>query len=404
MSNAVAIRATRAVHAVLLAALVACGSNATGVTNGHRDGSASGDGSGGAGSDGGSGGDGRAGRNRDGGHGSNGDGGSIILTGNDSGISTGDAACASVKKKAASLPVDLVFGIDESFSMAFENKWTDLTGALDSFVADPASSGLDMGIQFFPLRETCVVSAYEDLAVPVGPQASVAPLIQQAIAMNRPSPSSDQSGGEPIVQILEGLVGYLQANTAAGYKPVIVLATDGIPDTTCSFVPDGGLPNSLANAETVAAAAFAGTPSIPTFVIGVGSNLTALNGLAAAGGTGMATIINVGDAGSSEQAFIDALNAIRVQAVPCQFAIPTGTTVNPSETNVDYTKGSGATETFVYVGTSASCSMAPNDGWYFDNPTSPTEVILCSGACNTVKNDPAATVDVVLGCPRNNLK
>ncbi len=283
--------------------------------------------------------------------------------------------------------------------MDFLDKWTNLSAALDSFVSDPASAGLDMGIQFFPLRETCEISAYEALAVPVGPQASVAPLIRAAIAGTRPA------GGTPTVQLLQGLIAYLTANPMAGHKPIIVLATDGVPDETCLAVPDGGTPNSLANAEAVAMQAFQGTPSIPIFVIGVGSDLTALNALAAAGGTGTATLINVGgDAGNPELAFIAALNAIRQQAVPCDFDIAPGTTVDPSLTNVDYSSGSGAPQTFVYVGAAAQCSMAGADGWYFNNPTAPTQVILCPGACAVVKADPNAEVDVVLGCPRNDLK
>jgi Mg-chelatase subunit ChlD len=390
-------RRSRVVWGVLAAScavVLACGSSATGIVAG---GDAGGDGSGHGGQGDGSvgKGDGHV-RDTGGGHGGGNETG--VLIGSDANANGGDAACGSVKKQAQKVPVDLVFGIDTSFSMDFENKWTSLSGALETFVTDPASNGLNLGIQFFPLRETCVVSAYEDLAVPLGPQATVAPLIASAIEGKR------MAGGTPTVQILEGLVAYVQANETAGIKPIIVLATDGVPDSTCLTAPDGGTPNSLANAEAVAAAAFAATPSIPTFVIGVGSDLTALNALAAAGGTTTATLVDVGaDGGNAEQAFVDALNAIRQQAVPCQFTLPSGA-INPSLTNVVYTPGTGPDQTFVYVGTAADCSMASADGWYFDNPTQPTQVILCNGACNVVKADPAAQVDVELGCPRTGLK
>jgi hypothetical protein len=338
-------------------------------------------------------GDGAGGHRGDGSGGKGKDSGTILMGGDSSTMT--DASCGTVKQKAQPLPVEILFGIDTSFSMDFESKWTSLSAALTSFVNDPASAGLDLGIQFFPLRETCDVAGYEALAVPVGPQSTVGPLISQAIAAKM------MAGGTPTVQILEGLVAYLQANPPmAGVKPIIVLATDGIPDSTCLAVPDGGTTNSLANAEAVAAAAFGGSSSIPTFVIGVGSDLTALNGLAAAGGTGSATLVSVGaDAGNPEQAFVNALNAIRQQALPCEFAIPSGTMLTPSETNVDYTPGTGATESLVYVASSSGCSMAPTNGWYFDNPTNPTQVVLCSGACNVVKADPNGEVSVVLGCP-----
>jgi hypothetical protein len=310
-----------------------------------------------------------------------------------------DGACAVVKKQAEHLPVDLVFAIDTSFSMDFDDKWTNLSAALEAFVWDPGSTGLDIGLQFFPLRETCVVSAYEDLAVPLAPRANVTTLVETAITGKR------MAGGTPTVQVLQGLVAYLRANSTPGFKPVIVLATDGVPDSTCLYVPDGGTPNSLANAEAVASQAFLGSPSIPVFVIGVGSDLTALNALADAGGTGSATLVAVGpDAGDPEQEFLDALDRIRLETVPCEFSIPTGTSVDPDETNVDYTSGGGVTRTFVCVGDAPSCSQALDDGWYFDDATDPTEVILCSGACAVVKADPGAQIDVALGCPRINLK
>jgi hypothetical protein len=315
-------------------------------------------------------------------------------------LTAGDAGgCATLKKQAHLAPVNLALGIDTSFSMDFESKWVNLSAALDAFVGDPASSGLNLGLQFFPLDDTCAVSAYEALAVPVGPRATVAPLIEHAIAAQRPA------GGTPTVQLLEGLIATLRTNTdaGAGVKPVIVLATDGVPDSTCLYAPDGGTPNSLANAEAIAKQAFSGTPSIPVFVIGVGSDLTALNGLAAAGGTGTATLVGV-DLATTEAAFVTALNTIREQSLPCNLTLPEGTTGDPTETNVAYAPGSGATQSFVYVGSAATCAMAPNNGWYFDDPNQPTEVILCPGACHAISADPEGTVDVVLGCPRADLK
>jgi hypothetical protein len=291
--------------------------------------------------------------------------------------------------------------------MQFDNKWTTLSAAVNSFVSDPASDGLDLGIQFFPLRELCVPAAYEALAVPVSEQTTSGPLITAALQARKNLPTNEGSGlfgGTPIVQVLQGIIAYLQTNVQPGHKPVIVLATDGIPDISCIDTPDGGTSNSLPNAEAIAAAALSGTPSIPLFVIGVGSDLTPLNGLAAAGGTTSATLVQVGaDAGNQEQAFINALNAIRQQAVPCNFALPSGA-IDPGATNVTYTSGAGVTTNEVYVGNASGCSKDPSTGWYFDNPTDPKQVILCAGACNLAKSDPGASVDVVLGCPTMMIK
>ncbi len=264
-------------------ALLACSSKGpVSATFDHRDGGP--DGGGNGVSDGG--GSGR--RDGRGGGGGNGDSG-IVLMSSDSGMMViGDGGCGSVTKQAGKIPVDIVLVVQTSFSMQFDNKWTTLSAALVNFVNDPASSDLDLGMQFFPLRLLCEPSAYEALAVPVGPQPMAAPMIQAAIEARATLPTTEGSGmfgATPTVQVLEGIIAYLQANTQPGHKPVIVMATDGVPDLSCIDSPDGAVPNSLANAETIAAAAFAANPSIPLFVIGVGSQLTPLNQLAAAGGT-----------------------------------------------------------------------------------------------------------------------
>ena len=384
--------------------LRACGSS-KGTPSVYTDGGGTGEGGhGGTGPDGSAGkGDGGSGSHRDGSGGTGHDGGIVLMTTDGGSGPPPDGACGSVTKQAGKLPVDLVLVIETSFSMQFDNKWSTLSAALEDFVTAPASAGLDFGIQFFPLRQLCEPAAYQALAVPVGPQPMVAPLIQSAINERLTLPTNEGSGlfgATPTVQVLQGIIAYLQANAQPGHKPVIVMATDGVPDFSCIDTPDGGVANSLTNAEAIAAAAYAATPSIPIFIIGVGSDLTPLNALAAAGGTGSATLIAVGaDAGNQEQGFINALNAIRQQSIPCDFTLPTGTTINAGTTNVTYTTGGGMVSNDVYVTSAAGCIMAPDNGWYFDNATAPTEVILCSGACAVVKGDPGAQINVVLGCP-----
>jgi len=64
-----------------------------------------------------------------------------------------------------------------------------------------------------------------------------------------------------------------------------------------------------------------GSPSISTYVIGVGPDLTNLNQIAMAGGTGNAYIVD-SMAGTTDQ-FIDALDSIRMRAgLACEFQIP----------------------------------------------------------------------------------
>ena len=145
-------------------------------------------------------------------------------------------------------------------------------------------------------------------------------------------------------------------------------------------------------------AAATGSPAVPTFVIGVGSELGALNQIAQAGGTTSAYLVDTG--GNVTQQFIDALNEIREAGV-CTFQIPepTGgdvldfdrvnvTLIDPDDPN--------NTVSVPYVGSLGACDPT-SGGWYYDNTGAPTKIILCPASCNQVR----ATdwnIQVELGC------
>jgi hypothetical protein len=68
-----------------------------------------------------------------------------------------DAACASESHQGQQIPLDLYIMLDSSGSMneatsiPMVSKWTAVSTALRSFVNDPASAGLGVGLQYFPL-------------------------------------------------------------------------------------------------------------------------------------------------------------------------------------------------------------------------------------------------------------
>ena len=68
-----------------------------------------------------------------------------------------DAACASEVRKGEQTPLDLYILLDSSGSMTGDTgmsnvtKWKAVSDALVSFVNDPASTGLGVGLQYFPL-------------------------------------------------------------------------------------------------------------------------------------------------------------------------------------------------------------------------------------------------------------
>lgn len=302
-----------------------------------------------------------------------------------------DGPCGAGQRKAETAPLDMIIALDTSFSMDFLGKWPAVKSALRSFFNDPSFADLSVGLQYFPLRAQCSVSAYATPAVGIGPLPS------QAATLSASLEGQTMYGGTPLVPMLQGTVQYVHDWAAAhpDHKAIVVLATDGIPDDTCLT---GTTPNTLENVVSVAAAAKAMQPSVPIFVIGVGSELVALNQISQAGGTGNAFLVDTGTA--IEQAFLSALTRIR-KTMQCEYELPKmpseWTRIDIDSVNVTYTY-QGTTETLPYVGSLAGCSTAPDKGWYYDNPAAPRRVQLCEGTCQNGRWSEGAEIGVVYGC------
>jgi hypothetical protein len=72
------------------------------------------------------------------------------------GPALGDAACATQTVQPERLPLDMYFMMDSSYSMdelttSTQSKWDAVKAAFISFVGDPQSAGMGVGIQYFPL-------------------------------------------------------------------------------------------------------------------------------------------------------------------------------------------------------------------------------------------------------------
>lgn len=85
------------------------------------------------------------------------------------------------------------------------------------------------------------------------------------------------------------------------------------------------------------------------------------------------------------------------EALPCVFDIPdppAGMSFDRDAVNVEHTPEGGATSTLPRVPDGAGCS---GQAWYYDDPMSPTQILLCPMACDAVTSGPGR-VDVRLGC------
>ena len=242
---------------------------------------------------------------------------------------------------------------------------------------------------------SCQEVSYQTPVVPIGDLPGTGDAIVETLATTIPQ------GGTPTTAAVTGALSHLRARAMAnpGRKPVLVLATDGLP-TGCEVQ---GNTEFLA-AGALSAARMAAAP-VTTYVIGAFSQAQlpranpTLTQLAMAGGTASPFVLTTGS--DLSQRFLEAINQIRGTALGCEFIIPPPSrgTIDFDKVNVRYTGPMGPDD-LRHVAGSDRCDPA-RGGWYYDvNPAMgrPTKVLLCPATCSKVKDTAGVSIQLRFGC------
>ena len=353
------------------------------------------------------------GGNGTGNNGNNGNGGPSSLGGT-SGLGSGGAevtpesACATGTASAKLKGVNMFVMFDRSSSMSEEandqgaTRWDLTSSALTAFFASPDAGGLKLALRFFPHdqpaagcnQDGCSVDACGTPLVGLGElttAAAPADAHEQALIGATMSSAPGMSGqGTPISAALGGALQWAHEQRAMtpDQNSVVVLVTDGEAN---------GCDEDIGNIARLASDAYA-ADEIRTYAIGLtGSQERDMDQIARAGHTDQG--IFVADGANTQQELLDALGAIKGEILSCDFAMPEpeeGMAVNPGQINVNFTAGSGTKTTLKPAGDEQGCTAA--GGWYYDNPADPTRIFLCPATCETVTSDPAAGLQILLGC------
>jgi hypothetical protein len=336
------------------------------------------------------------------------------------GSAVGDAGCATAMSQAHGAPVYLLFVLDGSGSMKQQNKWTAVVPALTdifSQMASTADTGVGAGLIVFSDTMDSTAGAGPYPASADVPVAYVSAAQNSALAARL---SGQPASGTPTQTAMTG--GYTELENLApkaplptGGKKVLVLITDGAPTDGCSILSsvNSYTSNPCVTMATQKLMEAGPKGPIETFVIGVGQfpstialtfDPSFLGYVAQAGGTGpmgcnpsensmtndlcyfeidpskSATAMQL------QQQFETALNTIRGEVVSCTFPIQSSNlgSIDPMKVNVE-------------VGGKTILQDAKN-GWTYDNPTTPTQIILHGAACSQAKGQITEQVNIVLGC------
>jgi hypothetical protein len=293
-------------------------------------------------------------------------------------------ACASTSAESQHIPLDILFLIDQSGSNAGP-KWAGIASALKTFINDPASAGIGVGLSFFPNHyvATCDPVEFETPAVPI----DVLP--GHAFALTNSIPADAICWGTPTYAALKGtlLAATAYQDAHPTHKVIVVMATDGEPNscgaTTINQI--AGFAKSARNYNGVL-----------TYVLSVeGATVATLDKIAAAGGTTAAYDIT-----NDINQFFTKIAEIRAVALGCDFEIPPpphNQDLDPDKVNFSYTpKGLGTPKVLPRADDLADCNGKP--GWYYDSNIAPTKIVLCPASCTTVEADSNAKVSVLFGC------
>jgi len=321
-----------------------------------------------------------------------------FVTDLDAGEPEDGGKCVSESVTGQPVPLALVILLDRSGSMTTE-MWASASNAIRSFVDRSEVVGMHVGLQFFPpvAGDQCDPNVYAALSVPMGPLPDNVLPIQQRLMSTTPN------GGTPMGAALEG--GILGMRTwlkdAPPHAGAVILVTDGDPagcgggiDAVASIAASGVKPSGK-------------EPSVRTFAVGMqGATFKNLDKVALAGG-GAPNAFNVGGGAAAQQALLEALETIRTSAISCEYVLPTPPPamgiLDPETVELNFTPGENdPTTTVRRVPNEAACGTTTG-GFYYDDPKTPTRIILCPATCEDVRGVPVAAkpkLDVLLGCIR----
>jgi hypothetical protein len=285
--------------------------------------------------------------------------------------------------------MDRSISLAEVDSQTGATRWESLRVAIASFVDEAKNQDLRVGLGFFGRTGgnddslDCDPSFYASPAVEIGEVSEVGGDVLDALSAIQPG------GFTPTGPALAGALEHASewAANAPGRATAVVLVTDGYP-TQCD-------PRGISAIADLAEQAHAYEPYVRTFVIGLAAEFN-LDSIARAGGTHQAYRVDEGDPAAS---FLGALRNVSNSKLACSYEIPDPPAdtmkIDYDEVQVTYTSADMSREEVPRINDFAACSRNPNGGWYYDNPASPTQILVCPCTCSRFE---AGRVDVALGC------
>jgi hypothetical protein len=306
---------------------------------------------------------------------------------------TQDSACAStsVEGSLESAPADIIFVVDTSGSMDQEAQWTQQQ--MPNLVSTISGSGIDTHLILISSTDMCIPPPLGSGACGGG-DTNPPNFLHVVVGVG----SNDALN--KIISTFPQWQSMLRANSV---KSFVVVSDD---DAT-----DG--PYNSASAFTTAVNALNPALIKPGWkfhgIVASGGFFSPPCGpfppLSAAEGKVYKDLINQTSGVFGDLCLQNfgpvftqlATSVVNSAPLACEIAMPTTDAgiINPAQVQLELTLPPSPPQLLSNVGTAAGCGSG---GWYYDNATNPTQLILCPETCQVANTVTNPKVNVLLGC------
>jgi hypothetical protein len=313
-------------------------------------------------------------------------------------LSSDGPNCGIQHEKFSLVPVDLLVIQDRSGSMRSDDKWNQVTMAVNEVVSQTEASvrwGLKLYAMTYKTNSAVRCFVPDGIEVPFALNNSAK--IKSAMNDN-PPPSGDNGSATPTRFAIEKAVAHL-ATVKDGSPKYILLATDGQPNCAKGILStdDYGADDKTA---TIAAIAKAKADGILVVVVGIaigtngpflGNAEITLNSMAEAGGMPRNDTYKYYPANDAAS-LVTALKQIVGILPTCTFSLAS-TPPDPTNVAVDaYPPGGGAPSRIT------NQDKTHTEGWDF-NDTDMTSIRVYGKWCEEVMSGKIERLQAIFGCP-----
>ncbi|MBN2576036.1 MAG: VWA domain-containing protein [Deltaproteobacteria bacterium] len=308
----------------------------------------------------------------------------------DAGLSSADGEnCGISRNEMDRIPADLLVVQDRSGTMRHDEKWAQVTTAVNEVVSQTQSAirwGLKLYAMPYPSDEDIRCFVPDEVTVPV--DFDNAATISAALADN--PPTSDASGSAtPTRFAIEKALAYLQS-VDDGSPKHILLATDGLPNCGNGIMSADDYDEDDEDGA-IAAVAAANAAGVPVFVVGIdiGGGGDTLDDMAVAGGRPRDDSPRYYPA-SATTGLVEALQQVVGSIPTCTFALSERPPV-PDNIAVDAQTAAGVTVRIPK-------DVTHTTGWDYTDATA-TGIQIYGTWCDEITNGNIKVVEAIFGCP-----